>query len=170
MHETAMSDGYTDDSKEEVWAAEQSPGFLLWHLENVWQREQRRALDPFGITTVQFLLLSGLAISGAGETMSQIVLAGRCRTDPMMTSQVVRTLTQMGLIERSQDKIDRRAFALCLTGEGHALQIPAKAVVRTLENKFFAALGSDVSAFANALRLLSGERPRQRVQAGSRMT
>ena len=28
------------------WAAEQTPGFLLWNLENIWQREQRRALSP----------------------------------------------------------------------------------------------------------------------------
>ena len=163
-----MSDGYTDNSEEEVWAAEQSPGFLLWHLGNLWQREQRRALDPFGVTTVQFLLLSGLAVSGAGETVSQIALAGRCRTDPMMTSQVVRNLAQMGLVERMRDKVDRRAFAVRLTAEGRALQSLSEAAVRAVEDKFFAALGSDVPAFANALRVLGGERPRQRVQASSR--
>ena len=163
-----MSDGYTDNSEEEVWAAEQSPGFLLWHLGNLWQREQRRALDPFGVTTVQFLLLSGLAVSGAGETVSQIALAGRCRTDPMMTSQVVRNLAQMGLVERMRDKVDRRAFAVRLTEEGRALQSLSEAAVRAVEDKFFAALGSDVPAFANALRVLGGERPRQRVQASSR--
>ena len=116
--ETAMSDGYTDNSEDEVWVVKQSPGFLLWHLENLWQREQRRTLDPFGVTTVQFLLLSGLAASGAGETVSQIALAGRCRTDPMMTSQVVRNLAQMGLVKRMRDKVDRRAFAVRLTAEG----------------------------------------------------
>ncbi len=163
-----MSDGYTDNSEEEVWVAKQSPGFLLWHLENLWQREQRRALDPFGVTTVQFLLLSGLAVSGAGETVSQIALAGRCRTDPMMTSQVVRNLAQMGLVERIRDKVDRRAFAVRLTVEGRALQSLSEAAVRAVEDKFFAALGSDVPAFANALRVLGGERPRQRVQASSR--
>ena len=163
-----MSDAYTDSNEEKVWAAEQSPGFLLWHLENLWQREQRRTLDPFGVTTVQFLLLSGLAVSGAGETVSQIALAGRCRTDPMMTSQVVRNLAQMGLVERMRDKVDRRAFAVRLTAEGRALQSLSEAAVRAVEEKFFAALGSDVPAFANALQVLGGERPRQRVQASSR--
>jgi len=163
-----MSDGYTDNSEVEVWVAKQSPGFLLWHLENLWQREQRRALDPFGVTMVQFLLLSGLAVSGAGETVSQIALAGRCRTDPMMTSQVVRNLAQMGLVERMRDKVDRRAFAVRLTAEGRALQSLSEAAVRAVEDKFFAALGSDVPAFANALRVLGGEPPRQRVQASSR--
>ena len=163
-----MSDGYNDNSEDEVWVVKQSPGFLLWHLENLWQREQRRALDPFGVTTVQFLLLSGLAVSGAGETVSQIALAGRCRTDPMMTSQVVRNLAQMGLVERMRDKVDRRAFAVRLTAEGRALQSLSEAAVRAVEDKFFAALGSDVPAFANALRVLGGERPRQRVQASSR--
>ena len=164
-----MSDGYTDNSEDEVWVVKQSPGFLLWHLENLWQREQRRALDPFGVTTVQFLLLSGLAVLGAGETVSQITLAGRCRTDPMMTSQVVRNLAQMGLVERMRDKVDRRAFAVRLTEEGRALQSQSEAAARAAEDKFFAALGSDVPAFANALRVLGGERPRQRVQASSRI-
>ena len=54
------------------WAAEQTTGFLLWNLGNIWQREQRRALEPYGITPVQFLLLSGLAAKSADqETVSQ---------------------------------------------------------------------------------------------------
>ena len=36
------------------WAAEQTTGFLLWNLGNIWQREQRRALEPYGITPVNF--------------------------------------------------------------------------------------------------------------------
>ncbi len=81
------------------WAAEQTTGFLLWNLGNIWQREQRRALEPYGITPVQFLLLSGLAAKSADqETVSQIALARHCRTDPMMTSQVVRALIRLGFV------------------------------------------------------------------------
>ena len=56
--------------------AAESPGFLLWNLENHWQREQRRVLAPFELTAVQFLLLSGLTDVGAEAGMSQIELRG----------------------------------------------------------------------------------------------
>jgi len=151
------------------WQAEQSPGFLLWHLENLWQREQRKALEPFDLTTVQFLLLAGLAATSAtNAATSQIALARRCRTDPMMTSQVVRTLTKRNLVERAKDKTDKRAFAVRLTDQGRALLHAAEPAVRAVERGFFVSLGPDVTAFADALRLLGGERPRRRVQAVTR--
>ena len=151
------------------WLAQESPGFLLWSLENHWQREQRRALEPFDLTIVQFLLLSGLFESGRGNTpVSQIVLARKCRTDPMMTSQVIRTLAAAGLVERTRDRADKRAFAVGLTDRGRERQQAAEAAVRTLEERFFRALGSELPVFADALRLLAGERPRRRVQAESR--
>lgn len=165
-----MSDLQTDEPEDTEWTAANSPGFLLWHLENIWQREQRRALDPFGLTAVQFLLLSGLSGLGPDETISQIALASRCRTDPMMTSQVIRTLADMSLIERNRDKADKRAFAVRLTEAGRTLCTEAEIAVHDIEERFFAALGPDVPAFANALRVLGGERPRQRVQAVSRAT
>lgn len=151
------------------WSAPESPGFLLWNLENLWQREQRRALEPFDLTIVQFLLLSGLSETGRNDgPVSQIVLARKCRTDPMMTSQVVRTLARAGLVERTRDRTDKRAFAVRLTDSGRERQQAAEATVRTLEHRFFAALGSETPVFADALRLLGGERPRRRVQAESR--
>lgn len=160
-----------EDANATEWAADQSPGFLLWHLENLWQREQRRVLEPFSITPVQFLLLSGLAkIGPPGTQVSQIELARHCRTDPMMTSQVVRALDRAGLLRRNRDKQDKRAFAVALTDQGREVQSSAETEVRHVEDEFFAALGGDVPAFTDALRLLSGERPRRRVPAGSRNT
>jgi len=162
------SNGHTLES-EEGWAAEQSPGFLLWNLENLWQRKQRRALEPFGITPVQFLLLSGLgALSVEQETVSQVELARHCRTDPMMTSQVVRALMRLGFVERSRDRRDKRAFAVRLTMEGRDIGRRAEADVRRVDEQFFAPLAHDIPAFTDALRLLAGERPRRRVQATSR--
>lgn len=160
-----MSDHHVDD---EDWEPAESPGFLLWNLENHWQREQRRVLAPFELTAVQFLLLSGLAGVEADSGVSQIDLARSCRTDPMMTSQVVRALANVGLIERIRDVRDKRAFILRLTDDGRALQSRAASAVRDVEVRFFAALGSDLPAFSDALRFLAGERPRRRVQAVSR--
>ena len=156
------------NASDEAWDASESPGFLLWNLENKWQREQRRALAPFDLTVVQFLLLSGLADVALDAAASQIDLARRCRTDPMMTSQVVRTLADAGLVERMRDSQDKRAFAVRLSVGGRALLSRAEAAVRVIEKEFFDGLGSDLPIFADALRLLAGERPRRRVQAVTR--
>ena len=103
------------------WAAEQTTGFLLWNLGNIWQREQRRALSPTA---------SHRSISPAPgtcsqirrpETVSQIALARHCRTDPMMTSQVVRALIRLGYVERTRDRRDKRAFAVRLTAKGREI-------------------------------------------------
>jgi len=162
-----MSDDHVDDDD---WEPAESPGFLLWNLENHWQREQRRVLALFELTVVQFLLLSGLKDVGAESGMSQIELARRCRTDPMMTSQIVRLLAKEGLIERIRQVRDKRAFNLRLSEDGRALQRRAASAVRAVETQFFAALGADLPAFSDALRFLAGERPRRRVQAVSRST
>ncbi|PPR56501.1 MAG: hypothetical protein CFH10_02304 [Alphaproteobacteria bacterium MarineAlpha4_Bin2] len=155
--------------RKETWQASESPGFLLWNLENLWQRQQRRALAPFDLTAVQFLLLSGLAdVAPNTATLSQIDLARRCRTDPMMTSQVVRTLAGAGLLERIRDSQDKRVFAVRLSEAGRILLARAEIAVRAVEADFFAGLGPDLTVFSDALRFLAGERPRRRVQAVSR--
>ena len=148
------------------WHAEDSPGFLLWHIENIWQRQQRVVLEKWGLTTVQFLLLSG-AVSSEREGLptTQIALARRCHTDPMMTSQVLRTLEGAKLVERIKSKEDKRAVTIVTTAEGRRRADGAETAVRDVETAFFAALGPDVPAFADALRVLGGERPRRRIQA-----
>ena len=35
-----------------------SPGFLLWHATLRWQRTMAEALEPLGLTHVQFVLLA----------------------------------------------------------------------------------------------------------------
>ena len=36
-----------------------SPGFLLWQVTNLWQRRIRAALEPLGLTHVQFVFVAG---------------------------------------------------------------------------------------------------------------
>ncbi len=164
-----MVDTLADNDGETSWNAAQSPGFLLWHVQNSWQRRQREALESAELTPVQFLLLSGAADAEAADgPPSQIALARRCRTDPMMTSQVVRTLERAGLVERIRQASDRRARAVRLTSRGAERLAAARGGVQAVEAEFFAALGADVPAFTDALRLLGGERPRRRVQAVTR--
>jgi DNA-binding MarR family transcriptional regulator len=142
-------------------------GYLLWHVVNLWQRRQKEALAPFDLTPVQYLLLSGLAEldASAERPVNQSTLAQHCRTDPMMTSQVSRVLERNGLVARRQDTDDGRAVGVALTGKGRQRERDARSAVAGVEQRFFAALGSDVPAFGDALTILSGRRPRRRVRA-----
>jgi MarR family transcriptional regulator, organic hydroperoxide resistance regulator len=142
-------------------------GYLLWQAVNRWQRRQKKALQPFGLTPVQFLLLAGLGelADAAGEPVTQAALARHCGTDPMMTSQVLRVLQGQDLVARRSHDGDGRAVALTVTAAGRALVRRAVEAVATSDDAFFAALGADVPAFGNALALLIGEKPRRRVQA-----
>ena len=142
------------------------PGAALWRAGNLWQRRQKAALDSFGLTPVQFLLLTGLAeLSGRDRPVTQALLSRRCGADAMMVSQVLRQLERNGLVRRDTHPGDSRAFALVLSAEGRALAHRAAPAVERAETAFFAALRHDAEAFAVALRLLAGEKPRRRVQA-----
>src|SRR5207245_2522155 len=77
-----------------------SPGFLLWKVSNAWQRRQRAALEPFGLTHSQFVLLATATWFGASETLTQARLAELSGVDPMTTSQIVRALEEASLLER----------------------------------------------------------------------
>jgi DNA-binding MarR family transcriptional regulator len=154
-------------------ATAQTTGYLLWQVVNRWQRGQKKALQPFGLTPVQFLLLSGLNDLASDEdgadddgAVTQVALARHCRTDPMMTSQVVRTLERQDLVVRRAHDGDGRAVALGITSAGRALVRRAVDAVAETDGAFFAALGGDVPAFGDALSLLAGDKPRRRVQAG----
>ena len=55
------------DNKEifQVDSAEDSPGFLLWQVSSMWQRQINAGLKQFGLTHAQFVLLASLTISRA---------------------------------------------------------------------------------------------------------
>jgi DNA-binding MarR family transcriptional regulator len=140
------------------FAADESPGLLLWQVTNRWQAAQRATLKPFGLTHVQFVLLASLAwLSRADrldEPVSQRVLADQAATDPMMTSQVVRVLESRGWLVREPHPDDGRAFALRITDDGLALVRRAVVAVEQCDEDYFAALGSKVARFAGDLRTL----------------
>ena len=145
-------------------------GFLVWRVANLWQKQQRRALEAAGLTPVQYLLLAGLThlTETTAAPVTQVALALHCRTDPMMTSQVLRALAQHGLIRRRAHRGDGRAMAILPTAAGRAKARTADTAVQAADMAFFGSLGEDEALFADVLRLLSGERPRRRVKAGRR--
>lgn len=139
----------------EYRAAEDSPGLLLWQVTNRWQSAQRAVLRPLGLTHVQFVLLASLVWLRSGDgPVTQRQLADHAATDPMMTSQVLRTLERRNLLRRTAHPDDRRARALTPTAQGRRLANEAVFIVEACDKAFFQAL-PDPSGFVSALRALA---------------
>ncbi|MEU4215203.1 MarR family transcriptional regulator [Actinoplanes sp. NPDC026623] len=134
--------------------ADDSPGLLLWQVTNRWQAAQRATLKPFDLTHVQFVLLATLTYLQASGPVTQKALAGMAATDPMMTSQVLRTLEGRDLVHRPAHPADRRARAVAVTEAGRDLANRAVVAVEACDAAFFAALGDDLPAFTAGLRAL----------------
>lgn len=135
-------------------AAHQSPGYLLWLMSNKWQAEQRLALKPLDLTHVQFVLLACVVYAPDGESLTQIQLAERAQTDPMMTSQVVRKLEAKGLVRRTSDAQDKRAVRLEATNAGIVLANRAIVAVEAVDDAFFGVLQDDMPDFVDMMREL----------------
>src|SRR4051794_1514175 len=132
-------------------AHDESSGVLLWQVANRWQAAQRAALKPYGLTHVQFMLLSNLVRMGGTHGVRQRELAGQAGTDPMMTSQVVRALEARGLVTREVHPGDGRAWAVRATRAGTSLSRRAGAAAAACDAEFFADLGRGATGLHAAL-------------------
>jgi DNA-binding MarR family transcriptional regulator len=134
----------------------QSPGFLLWKVSNAWQRRQRAALQPLGVTHSQFVLLAAATWFGHTETLTQARLAELTGVDVMTTSQVLRTLELAKLVERDTHPDDPRAKTIAVTARGRELARKAIVVVEATDEAFFAPvaarLGDVVGMFTELAR------------------
>ncbi|MGC9154880.1 MAG: MarR family winged helix-turn-helix transcriptional regulator [Ferrimicrobium sp.] len=147
---------------------QESPGLGLWRVSNRWQAHQRRALVPFGLTHVQFVLLASLVWLEGTEPVTQNELARFAHVDPMMTSQVLRALEDKGMLRREHHPSDARARALVATPEGVAVANRANRAVEEADAAFFAPLTIDERAlFSQLLARLSEEVPPSEPETGT---
>jgi DNA-binding MarR family transcriptional regulator len=135
---------------------EESPGYLLWQLTMLWQRKMKAGLDQLDLTHTQFVLLAALQwLSQQQETVTQKDIAAHANVDKMMTSKVIRTLQEKGLISRQEHETDTRAKTVVITGAGLALLEEALRIVESVDNRFFGAPEDNGRSFTQiALKLL----------------
>lgn len=132
---------------------DKNPGYQLWLATNAWQRIVRKALDPLHLTYVQFVLLASVDILRLeGDRVTQAQVARFAATDENMTSQVIRSLAERGLLVREEHPSDARARCLSLTPAGEALIREAKAAVKPARETFFSPLGERATDLADLLR------------------
>lgn len=139
-----------------VAKAEDSSGFLLWQVTNLWQREIKKALEQYDITHSQFVLLASIHwLSLHKQEVTQVVLSSHTKIDPMTTSTVLRTLQTKGLLQRQEHATDTRAKTVALTGAGQQLVKQAVKTVEKFDKDFFSVLDKKLPGFnKNLISLL----------------
>jgi DNA-binding MarR family transcriptional regulator len=134
---------------------EESSGFLLWQVTNLWQREIRKALEQFGLTHSQFVLMASIHwLTQHKQEVTQVVLSNHTKIDPMTTSTVLRTLQQKGLLQRQEHLTDTRAKTVGLTEEGKKIIKKAVVTVEKFDVEFFSLLGNKVGDLNKNLLVL----------------
>ena len=135
--------------------AEDSSGFLLWQVTNLWQREIKKALEKFDLTHSQFVLLASIHwLSLNNHEVTQVVLSSHTKIDPMTTSTVLRTLQIKGLLKRQEHSTDTRAKSVALTDEGKKVIKQAVIAVEKFDEEFFSVLGTKTKDFNKKLMML----------------
>jgi len=137
--------------------AEDSTGFLLWQVTNLWQREIKKALEKYDLTHSQFVLLASTHwLTLQNVDVTQVLLSGHTKIDPMTTSTVLRTLQAKGLLKRQEHATDTRAKTVILTDAGKEITKQAVVTVEAFDRSFFSSLAGNEKAFnKQLLRLLS---------------
>ena len=126
----------------------ESPGYLLGQMTLLWQRKQKKVLDPLNLTQTQFVLLAALGwLSRENENVTQIDIANQGNADRMMVSKVLRTLEEKEFISRQEHPTDTRAKVIKLTPAGREAQKKAFTTIENADIDFFSGLGNHLSSF-----------------------
>ena len=135
--------------------AEDSSGFLLWQVTNLWQREIKKALEKYNLTHSQYVLIASIHwLTLKSHDVTQVLLSSHTKIDPMTTSTVLRTLQMRGLLERQEHATDTRAKTVALTGDGKKIVKQAVKTVEAFDKDFFSVLGVKAATFNNQLLTL----------------
>lgn len=149
----------SNDNTFSVEKAEDSSGFLLWQVTNLWQREIKKALEPYALTHSQFVLMASIHwLTLHEQEVTQILLSSHTKIDPMTTSTVLRTLQTKELLERQEHLTDTRAKTVKLTETGTKIIKEAVKTVETFDKTFFAILGNKTGLFNEQLLTLLGQK------------
>jgi MarR family transcriptional regulator, organic hydroperoxide resistance regulator len=147
-----------DNSPFSVEKADDSTGFLLWQVTNLWQREIKKALTEFDLTHTQFVLMASIHwLALQGDDVTQVLLSSHTKIDPMTISTVLRTLQQNGLVQRKEHPTDTRAKNVVLTEKGKSVTKKAVVIVEAFDTSFFSALGTKTGDFNRKLSALLSE-------------
>lgn len=131
------------------WPLSQRPGFLIRRLHQIHIALFAKACGQFGITAVQYSLLSALA---KHQIAGQSTLAADIALDKTTTAGSLRRLERRGLVKRAVSRSDQRARLCALTRKGATLLVKMEPHARQAHLETISALS--VAEQATLLRLL----------------
>ena len=114
-------------------------GFLLGRAHLAHRAVAQRELGSIGLGVKEFGALSVLVEEGP---LTQQRLGERQGVDRTTMVAVVDALERAGLLERSRDPDDRRAYALAATAGGRRVLREATAALQRAEQEFLAPLAA----------------------------
>jgi DNA-binding MarR family transcriptional regulator len=119
-------------------APEDSPGFLLWQTTVVWQRQIKRALEPYDISHAQFVIMATLMWFEAHHyDTTQISIVNWSKLDKMTVSKSLRKLVARGCVNRIEHETDTRAKSVSLTEKGKEMVHTLVPIVEGIDTTFF---------------------------------
>lgn len=117
---------------------EDSPGFLLWQTTMIWQRQIKKALEPYDIAHAQFVIMACLMwFEAHGHETTQILISTVTHLDKMTVSKSLKKLTMQGYVHRIEHASDTRAKSVTLTPRGKELVRILVPVVESIDSTFF---------------------------------
>lgn len=143
-----------DSSAAEAWPLAERPGFLIRRLHQLHVALFMELTAEFGVTPVQYSLLSAIAARG---TADQSTLAADVALDRSTAAGTLGRLEARGLIRRRRDADDGRAMLCSLTRTGRALLPRIEPAAREAHRRTLAALGGrDGAQLTRLLRAALG--------------
>ena len=128
------------------------PGFLIRRLHQIHLALFAEECAPFGVTPVQFSIMTAAA---AQPGLEQVALAQEVGVDRTTLTNVVTRLERRGLVARHAAESDRRIKRVSLTADGRALLARMTGAAERAHARTVAALPpADRAAFLAALRHL----------------
>lgn len=117
---------------------EDSPGFLLWQTTMIWQRQVKRALEPYDISHAQFVIMATLLWFEAHQyDTTQILIVNWSKLDKMTVSKSLRKLVALGYVIRMEHETDTRAKSVSLTKKGKEMVRTLVPIVESIDSSFF---------------------------------
>lgn len=111
----------------EGWPLSARPGFLARRVHQIHVSLFSELCAPFGVTPVQYSLLSALA---GREEADQTTLSRIVALDRTTTTGALKRLEARGLVRRGTSATDRRSQSCALTPEGRRLLDEMEAMAR----------------------------------------
>ncbi|MFG1244207.1 MarR family transcriptional regulator [Xanthobacter sp. V7C-4] len=126
----ANSDAYKagpESHSDGGWPLSDRPGFLARRVHQIHVSLFSELCAPFGVTPVQYSLLSALA---GREAADQTTLSRIVALDRTTTTGALKRLEARGLVRRGTSATDRRSQSCALTPEGRRLLEEMEALAR----------------------------------------